>query len=98
MLYIKHLCRFTNPAVDLVLRNLSQLKSERHIFINRHMRVECIALENHCNIPVLGRNIVDYSVSDFQLSFCYILKTCYHSQRCGLSAARRTDENNKLPV
>ena len=66
--------------VDFDLRNLAQRKRESHILINRHVRIERIALKHHGDIPVLGRNVVDYPVTYFQLARGYFLKPRYHTQ------------------
>ena len=61
---IKDLCCFFYHLVDLILRNLSQLKTECHVIIYRHMRIQSVVLEYHCDIPVLRLYIVNDSVTD----------------------------------
>ena len=61
---VKNLGSFLNHLVDFILRNLSQFKSESHVIINRHMRIQSIVLEYHCNIPVLRLHIIYNSVAN----------------------------------
>ena len=42
--------RLPDLSVNLLLRRLAHLQGKRHILIDGHMRVQGIALENHCNV------------------------------------------------
>ena len=87
-----------NSSVDLVLGHLSELQTKRHVIINGHMRIQSIVLEYHCDISVLGSNVIYEGVADVQLALGNILEACNHSQGCGLTAAGRTYEDDKLFV
>ena len=87
-----------NAALDLILRRLSELQAERHVIINGHMRVQSIVLEHHRDISVLRRHIVCELVADIKLALADLFKAGDHSQCRGLTAAGRSDENDKLLV
>ena len=44
--------------IYFVFRCFAELKTERHIFVNRHMRIQSVVLENHCNISVFRSDVV----------------------------------------
>ena len=51
------------------------------------MRIQRVVLEYHCDIPVLGLDVVDYHIAYRKLACADIFQTRYHSQRGGFSAA-----------
>ena len=53
-----------DPALDLGLGDLAQLQPEREVLADRHVRVERVALEDHRDVAVLGRDVVDDAVAD----------------------------------
>ena len=53
-----------DALVDLVLRRASQLQPEAHVVVDRHVRVEGVVLEDHRDVAVLGRQVVDDPVAD----------------------------------
>ena len=66
ILELDRLCRFLHPPLDLRLGHLPQLEAERQVLTNRHVRVQGVALEDHRDIAILGRHIVDHPVTDPQ--------------------------------
>ena len=62
------------------------------------MGIECIVLENHRNIPVLGSNIIHYLAVDVEFAFGYIFEARYHSEGRGFSAAGRPDKNDEFLI
>ncbi len=52
------------------------------------MRIKRVVLENHCDVSILGLNIIHKLVADVQLAWGYFLKTCNHTQGGGFAAAR----------
>ena len=51
------------------------------------MRIERVVLENHCDIAILGCDIIYQLAIDVELTSGDVFKSCYHTQRCGLSAS-----------
>ncbi len=96
MLQIQNFSYFMNLPVDFVLRHLLKRQSERHILVNRHMRIQRVALENHRNIAVLRRNVIDAALADIHITVRDLLKTCNHTQRSRFTAAGRADQHDKF--
>ena len=91
-------CSLAYAALDLFLRHFAELKTERHVVVYGHMGIKSIVLENHRDISVLGSDVVTKLVADVELALGDVLKTCYHTQGGGLTAAGRTYENDKLLI
>ncbi len=83
---------------NLPLGQLSHLKREGNILVDGPVRIKGIALEDHGNIPVTGRDIVDFLSVDTERSGGNILKSGYPTQGCGLSASGRTDKDNEFLI
>ena len=62
------------------------------------MRVQRVVLEDHRDIAVLGRHVVDELTVDVELALGDLLETCDHTQRRRFAAAGRADENDKFLV
>ena len=95
---VKNSCRFLNCLVDLILRNLAQLKTECHIIINGHVRIQSVVLENHRDISVLGLYIIHYLAVDHESTGGDVFQTRDHTKGCGLSASGRTYEDDEFLV
>ena len=55
---------FLNHLINLILGNLSQFQTKRHIVIYGHVRIQSVVLEYHGDIPVLGLYIVHNPVTN----------------------------------
>jgi putative molybdopterin biosynthesis protein len=75
-----------DPTLDLVLRGLAQLESERHVVVHRHVGVEGVVLEDHGDVTVLGSNVVDEPIADEQLPLGDLLEARDHAQDGRLAA------------
>ena len=62
------------------------------------MRIEGIALENHCDIAVLWGYVVHEPVSYSKLSAAYGLESGYHPQSGRFSASGRPYQDYEFPV
>ncbi len=80
------------------LGDLLELEAEGHVVEHAHVRVQRVVLEDHGDVAVLGRHVVDDPVADAQLALGDRLEAGDHAQRRGLAAARRADEHHELPV
>ena len=87
-----------HAAVDLRLGRLAQLQAEGHVVINGHMRIQSVALEDHRDIAILGRDIVDQLVVDVQFALGDFFQAGDHAQGGGLATAGRADQNDELFV
>ena len=95
---IEDLRGLADLLVDNVLALLAQLQREGHVLIDGHVRVQGVVLENHRDIPVLGRDVVHQLAVDVKLTLGDLLKTRDHSQRRGLAAAGGADQNDELLI
>ena len=98
LLDAQNLRGLANELIDLVLRLLAQLQAEGHVVIDGHVRIERVVLENHRDIAILRRHVVHQTIADVQFAFRNLFKTRDHTERRGLAAARRTDQNDELLV
>ena len=98
VLDLQDLGSLTDALVDLVLGHLAQLQTEGHVLVNGHVRIQSVVLENHRDVAVLRGNVVDQTVTDVHLAAGDLLQTGDHTQGGGLTAAGRTDENDKFLI
>jgi hypothetical protein len=90
--------RLLDLALDLLLRDLRELQREAHVVAHGHVRIERVVLEDHRDVAVAGREVVDDAVADQQLALGDVLQPRDHPQRGRLPAARRADEDHELAV
>ena len=86
----QRLCGRPYLAVDLRLGHPPQLQTKGHILVHRHVGVQSVALEHHGNVPILGRQIVHYPVTDLQGAAADVLQPGNHTQGGGLAATGRS--------
>ena len=77
---------------------MTQLQAEGHVVVDRHVRIERVALEDHRNVAVFGRDVVDAAVTDVQVTTADLFESGDHAQCGALAAARRTDQHQELLV
>ena len=87
-----------DAPIDLGLRQLAQLQTERHVVVDRHVRVQRVVLEHHRDVPLLGRNAVHDLLADPDRPARDRLQTGDHAQRGRLPAAGRADQDDELAV
>jgi hypothetical protein len=87
-----------DALLDLLLRQLAQLQPEREVVLDGHVRVERVALEDHRDIAVLRRQVVDDLVADSDLAVGDLLEPGQHPQRSRLAAAGRAYEHHQLAI
>ena len=95
---VQDLRRFPDLAVDLVLGHVAEFQGECHVVVHGHMRIQGVALEDHGDVAILGRYVIDALSVDDKIAVGDLFKTCHHSERRGLAAARRTDEHDEFLV
>jgi hypothetical protein len=95
---VEDLRRVLDALVDLALVDAVQLEREAHVVAHRHVRVERVVLEDHRDVTIARRLLVDDLVADPQLALADVLEPRDHPQRGRLAAARRSDEDHELAV
>ncbi len=66
--------RFLYAPVNLLFRRLAQFQTKGHVVVHAHVRIEGVRLEDHGDVPILGRNVVDDAITDQDLSFGNLLQ------------------------
>src|SRR5690606_19443366 len=87
-----------DPAVDICLGRAPEAQAERHVLVDVHVRVQRVVLEDHRDVAVLGRDVVDDPVTDAAGTFGDLLQAGDHAQRGGLAATGGTYEDHELLV
>src|SRR5262249_32428220 len=82
----------------LFLGHAAQLQAEGHVLVHRHVRVEGIVLENHRDVAILRRHIIDDALADANRPARDLLQPRHHAQRRALAAARRPDEHDEFLI
>ena len=95
---VQNLSSLTDLFINDILLLLTELQGECHVFINRHMRVQSIVLENHCDISVFRCHIIHQFAVDVELTVRDLFQTCHHTQGRGFSAAGRADQNDEFLI
>ena len=98
LLDLENACHLADALVDLLLRHLAQLEPEGEVLLHGHVRVERVALEDHRDVAVLRRQVVDDAVADPDLALADLFQAGEHAERGGLAAARWPHEHHQLAV
>ena len=95
---VQDFCSFFNAALDFILGRLTELQTESHVVIYRHMGIQRVVLENHGDVAIFGRYVIHQFVSDIQLAVGDFFQTGDHAQCGGFTAAGRSDQNDEFLV
>src|SRR5690606_22273403 len=87
-----------DPARDLLLRHLARSQPEADVVAHVEMWIERDGLEDHRDVPLLGRHIVHQPVAEQDLAAGWLLQPGQHVQRRRLSTAGRTEQDEQLPI
>ena len=90
--------RLAHALADLLLLHLAQPEAERDVVEDGQVRVERVGLEDHRDVAVLRRHLVDDTVTDPNLALADLLEPGDHAQGRRLAAAGRADEHHELLV
>src|SRR5205823_2094326 len=87
-----------DATVNLFLRGVTEAQTEGEVVVNAHVRIQSVALEHHCDVPILRSNVVHQPVANVDIAIRNFFESSNQSQTGGLAATRWTDENEKLFV
>ena len=87
----------TRRSISL-LRHLPEPQAERDVVVDGQVRVERVALEDHRDVAVARRDVVDDALADPDDALADLLEAGDHAKRGRLAAARRADEDHELAV
>ncbi len=87
-----------HALLDLGLGKMLQPQPERHVLVDRHVRIERVVLEHHRHVAVFRRHVVDDRAVDRDLAVGDVLEAGDHAQGRRLAAARRADQHDEFLV
>ena len=79
-LQAQNFCCFIDPFFNIFLAVLAQLETKSHVVVDSHVRIKGIVLEDHGDVPVFWRHIIDHCTVNRGSSFSDVFKTCNHTQ------------------
>ena len=96
---------FSRPRMAAASRTRRSISGEScaasvrgQVVVDRHVRVEGVALEHHRDVAVLGDDVVHDPVADPQLPLADGLQAGHTAQGGGLPATGRTNQDQELAV
>src|SRR3990170_4237947 len=95
---VQQLRRLLDALPDDGLRHLLHLQSEGDVLEDRQVRIERIALEDHRDVTVARRDVVDDSVADRDRALADLFQAGDHPQSRRLAASGWPDRDNELAV
>ena len=72
---------FVHPPANFLLRQFAQRKTKGHVVVDSHVRIKGVGLEDHRDVTVLGRNVINQPVANEDATFGYLLKAGQEPQR-----------------
>jgi hypothetical protein len=90
--------RLHDALVDFRLGILAQLQAEGHVVVHAHVRIERVVLEDHRDVAVLRRDVVDLLAVDEDGALADVFEAGDHPQRGGLAAAGWADQHHEFLV
>jgi hypothetical protein len=87
-----------HAGLDLRGRSAPQPERKAHIGGDRHMGVERVVLEDHRDVALFGRHVVDHAIADADLARRDVLEAGNHPEQCRFAAAGWPDQDDELAV
>ena len=87
-----------HTAVRRLARDAAHAQGEAHVFCHRHVWKQCVALEHHADVAVLGRNPVDRLAVQVDLARGGGFKAGQHHQRGGFARARGSEQREEFAL
>ena len=69
---------FVDTLFNFRFRIFAKFQPERHVLCHRHVWIEGVVLEDHGNISVFRRDVVDAFVVDVDVAFSYLFQSGNH--------------------
>jgi hypothetical protein len=87
-----------DPTVDLAPGDLPHPQTERHVLVHGHVRIQRVVLEDHGDVSVHRRHVVDHAIPDPDRALGHLLEAGDHQQDRGLAASGGADEDHQAAV
>ena len=95
---LDHLRRLAHQPVMVGCGDAAHLQGEADVVVDRHVRIERIALEHHGDVAVAGIDLIDDLAIDGDLARGRILEAGDHAHGRRLAAARGAEEDHEFLV
>ena len=95
---LQHLRCLLHPLRNFSFGVTCHAQTKRHVLLNRHVRVQRIALKHHGRAALSRAQIVDPHAVNEQVARADGLQTSDHAQRGRFAAARGANEDDELAV
>src|SRR3954451_1465920 len=83
-----------HAVLDLGFVDAFEPEPERDVVVDGQVRIERVALEDHRDVAVAWRHVVDHAVADLQDAFRDVLEPGNHAQSSRLAAAGWANEDD----
>ena len=97
-MHAHHLQRLANTLAQFGCRHLPDLKPERNILRNSHVRPQCITLKHHAAVTLLRRDVGDVAVTKANDSSARLKKAGNHAQDGGLATPGWTQQKRQAAL
>ena len=98
VLDVQHFGGLVHPPGNLVLGHLAHRQRKGHVVVHAHLRIQCVVLEHHGQIPLTGLGVIAQLVAYPQFAFADLLQPGNHAQGGGLAAAGRAHKYDELAI
>ena len=88
---------FLDTLFNLRLFDTACFQTIGYVFFDRQVRENGVVLEDHADVALMGRNVVDDLVAKEKLAAFYGIEACNHSQQRCFAAAGRAQESKEFP-
>ena len=95
---LQRLCRLLHSLRDIRVVMAAQLEPEAEIALDRHVRIQRVALEHHRDVAIAGLEPRDVALADQDRAGSGLLQPGDQPQQCALTAARWADQHQQFAV
>ena len=92
----EHRRRFLHPLADLLPGRALRLERKGDVLLHGEVRVERVALEDHGDLAVARRQLVDHPPADDHVAGSLLLQAGDHAQQGGFAGTRWPQEDEEL--
>ena len=94
----QNLSGFVHPALDLIFGHFAQFEPKGHVLVHRHVGIKGVGLEDHGDIAILRRYIVDHLIVNQDAPFGDLFQSGQAAQCRGFATARGAHQYQEFLV
>ncbi len=95
-LHFQHPRHFADPPIDLLRVHADVAQPERKVLAHGHVRIQRVALKDHCDAAFAGGQMIDTLAVDLDRARVDGFQPGYGAQQCRFSASGRSQHDQKL--